>query len=193
VRSVSQEVLYTHNENISLDMSLSHLLVEWGQWIDHDLTLTPQSPSTATFKTGADCTRTCSRDTPCFPIQIPLSDPRMGTQSCMPFFRSAPSCTFPLGRREQLNAITAFVDASMVYGSSDGLATALRNLSSPLGLLAVNQFHSDKGFGFMPFLTRTQPNLDPCGPRERINPIPLPEATQRLNISMGNRSFCFQA
>uniref|UniRef100_A0A673MS09 Eosinophil peroxidase n=1 Tax=Sinocyclocheilus rhinocerous TaxID=307959 RepID=A0A673MS09_9TELE len=158
--------------NISLDMSLSHLLVEWGQWIDHDLTLTPQSPSTAAFKTGADCTRTCSRDTPCFPIQIPLSDPRTGTQSCMPFFRSAPSCTVPLGHREQLNAITAFVDASMVYGSSDGLSVALRNLSSPLGLLAVNQFHSDQGLGFMPFLTQT---------------------AQRLNISMGNRSFCFQA
>uniref|UniRef100_A0A8C2KLX5 Eosinophil peroxidase n=1 Tax=Cyprinus carpio TaxID=7962 RepID=A0A8C2KLX5_CYPCA len=193
VRSVSQEVLYTHNENISLDMSLSHLLVEWGQWIDHDLTLTPQSPSTAAFKTGADCTRTCSRDTPCFPIQIPLSDPRTGTQSCMPFFRSAPSCTVPLGHREQLNAITAFVDASMVYGSSDGLSGALRNLSSPLGLLAVNQFHSDQGLSFMPFLTRTQMNLDPCGPREWIDPIPLSETPQRLNISMGNRSFCFQA
>uniref|UniRef100_A0A672KEK5 Eosinophil peroxidase-like n=1 Tax=Sinocyclocheilus grahami TaxID=75366 RepID=A0A672KEK5_SINGR len=134
-----KEVLYTHNENISLDMSLSHLLVEWGQWIDHDLTLTPQSPSTAAFKTGADCTRTCSRDTPCFPIQIPLSDPRTGTQSCMPFFRSAPSCTVSLGHREQLNAITAFVDANMVYGSSDGLAATLRNLSSPLGLLAENK------------------------------------------------------
>uniref|UniRef100_A0A672KJN2 Eosinophil peroxidase-like n=1 Tax=Sinocyclocheilus grahami TaxID=75366 RepID=A0A672KJN2_SINGR len=145
VRRVSQEVLYTHNENISLDMSLSHLLVEWGQWIDHDLTLTPQSPSTAAFKTGADCTRTCSRDTPCFPIQIPLSDPRTGTQSCMPFFRSAPSCTVSLGHREQLNAITAFVDANMVYGSSDGLAATLRNLSSPLGLLAVNELHSDQG------------------------------------------------
>uniref|UniRef100_A0A672KIW3 Eosinophil peroxidase-like n=1 Tax=Sinocyclocheilus grahami TaxID=75366 RepID=A0A672KIW3_SINGR len=142
VRRVSQEVLYTHNENISLDMSLSHLLVEWGQWIDHDLTLTPQSPSTAAFKTGADCTRTCSRDTPCFPIQIPLSDPRTGTQSCMPFFRSAPSCTVSLGHREQLNAITAFVDANMVYGSSDGLAATLRNLSSPLGLLAVNDIRN---------------------------------------------------
>uniref|UniRef100_A0A672KIU0 Eosinophil peroxidase-like n=1 Tax=Sinocyclocheilus grahami TaxID=75366 RepID=A0A672KIU0_SINGR len=193
VRRVSQEVLYTHNENISLDMSLSHLLVEWGQWIDHDLTLTPQSPSTAAFKTGADCTRTCSRDTPCFPIQIPLSDPRTGTQSCMPFFRSAPSCTVSLGHREQLNAITAFVDANMVYGSSDGLAATLRNLSSPLGLLAVNELHSDQGLGFMPFLSRTQLNLDPCGPREQIDPIPLPETVQRLNTSLGNRSFCFQA
>ena len=73
VRLVSQEVLYTHNDNISLDSTLSHLLVEWGQWIDHDLALTPQSPSTSAFKTGADCTHTCSRDTPCFPIEVPLA------------------------------------------------------------------------------------------------------------------------
>ncbi|XP_051976005.1 thyroid peroxidase [Xyrauchen texanus] len=192
VRSVSQEVLYTHNDNISLDVSLSHLLVEWGQWIDHDLTLTPQSPSTAAFKTGADCTHTCSRDTPCFPIQIPLSDPRTGTQSCMPFFRSAPSCmggSVPFGRREQLNAITAFVDANMVYGSSDTLAIALRNLSSPHGLLAVNEFHTDQGLGFMPYLPRTQPHLDPCGPREVVSP----ETADKQNTTMGNRSFCFQA
>nr|XP_021326443.1 eosinophil peroxidase [Danio rerio] len=191
VRRVSQEVLYTQNGNITLDGSLSHLLVEWGQWIDHDLTLTPQSPSTAAFRTRADCTRTCSTDTPCFPIQIPLSDPRSHTQSCMAFFRSAPSCSSPLGQREQLNAITAFVDSSMVYGSSDALALSLRNLSSPLGLLAVNQFHSDQGFDFMPFLNRTQPQLDPCGPRQHSDHTTAPQ--QNNNISMGNASFCFQA
>lgn len=70
VRLVSQEVLFTHNDNISVDSTLSHLLVDWGQWIDHDLVLTPQSPSTAAFKTGADCTHTCNRDSPCFPIQV---------------------------------------------------------------------------------------------------------------------------
>lgn len=110
----------------------------------------------------------------------------------MPFFRSAPSCTVPSGHREQLNAITAFVDASMVYGSSEVLAVALRNLSSPDGLLAVNQLHSDRGLGFMPYLTRTQPHLDPCGPREPLDPS-LPPETGRLYTSMRNKSFCFQA
>lgn len=70
VRLVSQELLFTHNENISLDSSLSHLLVEWGQWIDHDIVQTPQSPSTAAFRSGADCTHTCSQEAPCFPIQV---------------------------------------------------------------------------------------------------------------------------
>lgn len=70
VRLVSQQVLFTHNDNISLDASLSHLLVEWGQWIDHDIAQTPQSPSTASFRSGADCTHSCGREAPCFPIQV---------------------------------------------------------------------------------------------------------------------------
>ncbi|KAL2093184.1 hypothetical protein ACEWY4_010496 [Coilia grayii] len=191
VRCVSQRVLYTHNENISLDSSLSHLLVEWGQWIDHDLGLTPQTPSTAAFRTGADCSRTCTRDSPCFPIQIPLSDPRTGIQSCMPFFRSAPSCvgTLPTRhRREQLNAITSFVDASMVYGSSDQSAADLRNLSSPLGLLALNPLHSDQGLALMPFLPRRQSHLDPCGPRPGQNTSEADTPPDE-----GNMTSCFQA
>uniref|UniRef100_A0A673A9V3 Eosinophil peroxidase n=1 Tax=Sphaeramia orbicularis TaxID=375764 RepID=A0A673A9V3_9TELE len=188
VRLVSQEVLFTHNDNISLDSTLSHLLVEWGQWIDHDLVLTPQSPSTAAFRTGADCTHTCSRDTPCFPIQIPLSDPRSGIQRCMPFFRSAPSCVpgvLPHRHREQLNAITSFVDASMVYGSSTALASSLRNHSSPLGSMALNSLYSDQDLAYMPFLPRLQAHVDPCGPR---NSTTIPRSAPSENITS-----CFQA
>nr|XP_023993453.1 LOW QUALITY PROTEIN: lactoperoxidase-like [Salvelinus alpinus] len=91
----------------------------------------------------------------------------------MPFFRSAPSCVgseaftgaTPHHHREQLNAITSFVDASMVYGSSSPMAAALRNLSSPLGLLALNDQASDQGLAYMPYLPRLQGRLDPCGPR----------------------------
>ncbi|XP_042351943.1 eosinophil peroxidase [Plectropomus leopardus] len=191
VRLVSQEVLFTHNDNISLDSTLSHLLVEWGQWIDHDVVLTPQSPSTAAFKTGADCTRTCSRDTPCFPIQIPLTDPRNGVQTCMPFFRSAPSCVGGLPshhHREQLNAITSFVDASMVYGSSTSLASALRNHSSPLGSMALNSQHSDQELAYMPFLPRLQAHLDPCGPRNSTT-----SGASDRSRPQENATYCFQA
>ncbi|XP_053175818.1 eosinophil peroxidase [Scomber japonicus] len=191
VRLVSQEVLFTHNDNISLDSTLSHLLVEWGQWIDHDVVLTPQSPSTAAFRTGADCTRSCSRDTPCFSIQIPLTDPRNGIQSCMPFFRSAPSCVDgvqPRRHREQLNAITSFVDASMVYGSSDNQASALRNHSSPLGLMALNSQHLDQELAYMPFLPRLQAHLDPCGPRNSTTAGPSDRSAPQENTTS-----CFQA
>ncbi|KAJ8248883.1 hypothetical protein GJAV_G00228810 [Gymnothorax javanicus] len=191
VRSVSQLVLYTQNEDITMDTSLSHLLVEWGQWLDHDLTLTPQSPSAEAFRTGADCARTCSRDAPCFPIQIPLTDPRSGSQSCMPFFRSAPSCfatASMLRHREQLNAITSFVDASMVYGSSASLSSGLRNLSSPLGLLACNQLHSDQGLAYMPYLPRQPSHPDPCGPCRGENCTDTETPLEQANLTS-----CFQA
>lgn len=107
----------------------------------------------------------------------------------MPFFRSAPGCvdaSVVCRHREQLNAITAFVDASMVYGSSDELARSLRNLSSPLGLLAHNQLHSDQGYDYLPYLPRTHNQMDPCAPRQGSN-------TGKNATSMGNLTFCYLA
>ncbi|XP_066524928.1 eosinophil peroxidase [Hoplias malabaricus] len=128
---------------------------------------------------------------------IPFSDPRTRVQSCMPFFRSAPSCVGPSianRHREQLNAITAFVDASMVYGSSDTLALSLRNLTSPHGLLSHNQLHSDHGLEYLPYLPRTSTQLDPCGPRQENRPFSLSaKNTANSSASMGNLTFCFQA
>uniref|UniRef100_A0A3B4YLH7 Eosinophil peroxidase n=1 Tax=Seriola lalandi dorsalis TaxID=1841481 RepID=A0A3B4YLH7_SERLL len=122
---------------------------------------------------------------------IPLSDPRNGIQSCMPFFRSAPSChaaVLPHQHREQLNAITSFVDASMVYGSSTGLASALRNRSSPLGSMALNSQHSDQELSYMPFLPRQQVHLDPCGPRNSTT-----SGASDRSTHWENTTSCFQA
>ena len=127
----------------------------------------------------------------CFLLsQIPISDPRNGIQSCMPFFRSAPSCGagLPHLQREQLNAITSFVDASMVYGSSTSLASALRNQSSPLGSMALNSHHSDQELSFMPFLPRQQAHLDPCGPRNSTTSGDRGRSTLQKNATS-----CFQA
>nr|XP_014349544.1 PREDICTED: eosinophil peroxidase [Latimeria chalumnae] len=168
-RKVSHEILYTKNENISLDSSYAHILVEWGQWIDHDMDLTPQSASTSSFSDGLDCSKMCVNGNPCFPIQIPESDPRScGEKDCMPFFRSAPACgsgdsallVGKLSPREQLNSITSFVDASLVYGSTDSLARRLRNLTEDHGLLAVNQEYSDNGLAYLPFMNKQSHN--PC-------------------------------
>lgn len=110
----------------------------------------------------------------------------------MPFFRSAPSCAaaiLPGRRREQLNAITSLVDASVVYGSSSSLALGLRNLSSPLGSMAVNPQHSDQDLAYMPFLPRTQSHLDPCGPRNAT----ASGGGSRRSEPVGNSTSCFQA
>nr|XP_058139894.1 lactoperoxidase isoform X2 [Dasypus novemcinctus] len=86
---------------------------------------------------------------------LPPTDPKVKTQGkCMPFFRAGFVCPTPPFQslaREQINALTSFLDANFVYGSEPSLAARLRNLSSPLGLLAVNQEVSDHGLPLLPF------------------------------------------
>ena len=87
----------------------------WGQFLDHDITLTHDN--------GLND----------FPIAIPLGDtsfdPFATGVETMDFSRSE----FALGsgtgidnQRAQVNSITSFIDASMVYGSDDERANALR-------------------------------------------------------------------
>lgn len=72
----------------------------------------------------------------------------------MPFFRAGFVCPSPPYQslaREQINALTSFLDASLVYSPEPSLARRLRDLSSPLGLLAVNQEAWDHGLAYPPF------------------------------------------
>lgn len=109
----------------------------------------------------------------------------------MPFFRSAPSCgagVLPHRHREQLNAITSFVDASMVYGTSPSLASSLRNHSCPLGSMALNSLYRDGELAYMPFLPRRQAHLDPCGPRD-----PTFSGGSNQSTHPENTTSCFHA
>ena len=103
--------------------------------------------------------------------QIPPNDPRIKNQrDCIPFFRSSPACTQSnITIRNQINSLTSFVDASMVYGSEDPLATRLRNLTNQLGLLAVNPRFQDNGRALLPFDTLQH---DPCLLTNRSANIP---------------------
>jgi hypothetical protein len=86
--------------------SLSDFGYAFGQFIDHDMDLTPD--------TGAS-----------FPISVPANDP-IGPDP-LPFFRSlidpATGVTTPA---QQLNMVTSYLDLSQVYGSSQVVADALR-------------------------------------------------------------------
>lgn len=96
-------------------------------------------------------------------LQFPTGDPKLKTQGkCMPFFRAGFVCPTPPYKslsREQINALTSFLDASLIYSSEPSLANRLRNLSSPLGLMAVNEEASDNGRPFPPFV-KVKPS--PC-------------------------------
>ncbi|XP_006924932.1 eosinophil peroxidase [Pteropus alecto] len=161
VRDVSNQIVQFPRERLVSDPGRALMFMQWGQFIDHDLDFAPETPARVAFTAGVDCEKTCAQLPPCFPIKIPFNDPRIRNQrDCIPFTRSAPSC--PQNKRNvrnQINALTSFVDASMVYGSEVSLSLRLRNRTNYLGLLAVNQQFRDNGRALLPF-----DNLhdDPC-------------------------------
>ncbi|XP_039993085.1 thyroid peroxidase isoform X2 [Xiphias gladius] len=170
-REISKKIVKSSSKR--KDDIYSHLLVEWGQYIDHDITFTPQSTGSAAFWTGMDCLNMCENVHPCFPIQT--REELSGAQGCMPFFRSTPVCFVNFGsdigqalQRQQMNAITSFIDASVVYGHTPKLESFLRDLSGLNGKLTVNnQFKDPKGRPYLPFVA-TLPSTchqDPQGGR----------------------------
>ena len=68
---------------------------------------------------GTDCCKTGVQESNCFTIPIPSPDRFYSwvnsSAQCLNFVRSRPVCRSTV--REQFNEITAFVDASNIYGS----------------------------------------------------------------------------
>lgn len=66
----------------------------------------------------------------CLPIEVPPRDPVLGQFGigCMEFTRSAPSTRIDcdLGWREQINQVTSYLDASMIYGSDVDTLNSVR-------------------------------------------------------------------
>lgn len=67
---MTRHLIQVSNEAVTEDDQYSDFLTAWGQYIDHDIALTPQSTSTAAFWGGVDCQLTCENQNPCFPIQV---------------------------------------------------------------------------------------------------------------------------
>jgi len=105
---------------------LSNMVWAWGQFLDHDITFTPNPGR------------------PDWNIAVPKGDKHFdkdGTgKAIIPFSRSTAAPGTGLGTdqpRRQVNGITGWVDASMVYGSSEERARALRSFEG--GKLKVGE------------------------------------------------------
>ncbi|RXG61788.1 Peroxidasin-like protein, partial [Armadillidium vulgare] len=139
-RVVSTRLLST--EYTSPDDHCTHMLMQWGQFLDHDLDHALPSISTESFKTGVPCGKNCEYSTPCFPIEIPTDDPRV-RHRCMEFTRSSAVCGSGMSSvffdkvlpREQINQLTSYIDGSQIYSSSNPELRSLRNLTFPSGEL----------------------------------------------------------
>jgi len=111
-REISNQVV-AQDESIPNDRRATDWLWQWGQFLDHDIDETPLQVPTEYF-----------------PIEVPQGDPyfdptNSGTAQ-IPLSRSAYEEV--QGVRQQVNVLTAFIDASNVYGSEEARANGLRKL-----------------------------------------------------------------
>ncbi|KAM4867311.1 thyroid peroxidase [Thomomys bottae] len=176
VREVTRLIIHVSNEAVTEDDQYSDFLTVWGQYIGHDMALTPQSASATSFWGGVDCQLTCENQNPCFPIQLSTNSWPAAGASCLPFYRSAPACGSGdpgalLGNlsaaspRQQMNGLTSFLDASTVYGSSEAAEKQLRDWGGSAGMLRVNARHRDAGRALLPFAEAPAACARPAGAR----------------------------
>lgn len=117
-REISNAVVIQDNDAPS-SFGISDLVWVWGQFIDHDLSLT-EAGNTEFVPIAA-------------PVGDPAFDPDGSGDGVIPFFRVDPeNGSGDTGPREYHNEITSFLDASMVYGSDEETAQALRGAGGKL-------------------------------------------------------------
>lgn len=122
-----------HADISNLHTRYSLMVMQFAQFLDHDLTFTPVHRGF--FASIPDC-RSC--DSPrtvhpeCMPIPVPAGDhfyppvnQTTGERLCFPFMRSLPGQQH-LGPRDQINQNSAFLDGSVVYGEQACLGRDLR-------------------------------------------------------------------
>ena len=94
--------------------------IVWGQIIDHDIDLT----CSENFDHDQSCDDICPGNPKgaCLPIGVRKSDSDLTCRAgrCIPFTRSCPACTKDYTvARQQINQLTSYLDAGMVYGGPD--------------------------------------------------------------------------
>ena len=108
-RAISNIVIDQPNDILS-PRDLSSLVFTWGQFLDHDISLTPEG------------------HTEYMPILLPANESLF--TSPIPFLRSEPMDGTGIDDpREQQNIITSWIDGSQIYGSEETRATWLRTFS----------------------------------------------------------------
>ncbi|XP_022239815.1 chorion peroxidase-like [Limulus polyphemus] len=159
---------YIHRDFDTPSGDLSILLMSWGQFIDHDMTLAA-SPRDENELDFTCCGIPKEHQHPnCMTIDIPPGDPFYAHygETCIEFKRALaghrPGCA--LGPRVHINLLTQSLDANFLYGSTEKLAKELRLGKG--GLMRVWDYFEN--FGLKPLLPplSTYPEKD-CTARPR--------------------------
>ncbi len=116
-RSISN-IIFAQSHDVANHKQATDFLWQWGQFLDHDLDLTD----------GVDPAENAYIDVPLGDV---FFDPQGTGTVQIPFNRSVydtATGTSTDNPRQQINEITAWIDASNVYGSSQERALALRTM-----------------------------------------------------------------
>ncbi|MEM7018877.1 MAG: peroxidase family protein [Pseudomonadota bacterium] len=120
--------LLPQNDSLPNPVNASDMLWQWGQFLDHDIDLTdgvePEEPANITVPAGDPFFDPTGVGTAVINLNRSIYDAATGTDANNP--------------RQQLNEITAWIDASNVYGSDSERADALRTLDGT-GRLKVSE------------------------------------------------------
>ncbi len=146
-------------------LHLTHMFMQWGQFLDHDLDIAPVFDEESCG---------CAHSLRCIPIEVKPEDAVFGTHSsnnatCLHFSRSVPVCSRKALPRAQVNDLTSYIDASMVYGNNQEVADELRLFKGGLlkeggrsnslkGNLPVQEDSPD--FSSLPFFVAGDPRVN---------------------------------
>lgn len=130
-----------HPDISNLHNRYTLMVMQFAQFLDHDLTMTPIHKG---FAESIPSCRSC--DSPrnvhpeCNPFPVPPGDhfyPTVnvssGARMCFPSMRSLPGQQH-LGPREQVNQNTGFLDASVVYGENSCICNILRGFNGRMNI-----------------------------------------------------------
>ena len=139
VKKVSSEVIRA--QTVTDDDAISQLVMQWGQFLDHDITLSSETRDPRTGKTP----KCCDGSGPgpvhpnCLPIEIPAEDSFFSKhgQRCMNFVRTISGLRYNcrLGPRQSFNEISSIIDAGTVYSNSAKTMEELRTFKG--GIMKV--------------------------------------------------------
>jgi len=129
------------------ESAITHLVMQWGQFVDHDLDLAVEFDGVECDLVNCVCTDQCA------PVQVPKDGQMFGVGtarngSCLPFVRTVPACGEEYEPRQQVNELTHYIDGSMVYGSTASRAAFLRTFVN--GRLRVGNSFPARGGPSLP-------------------------------------------
>jgi peroxidase len=116
-RVISNTVVGEGDAEAANPQGLSGMMYAWGQFIDHDITLTADSRN---------------RSEP-ISIRVPDGDPHYAPGTIIPMTRAQVDAN-----GDPINAVTGWLDASMVYGSTEEVAAKLRGADGTMRTSAGN-------------------------------------------------------